>query len=903
MFNIIQFINSTIGSSEFLFVITVVSLLFKMWLFSAFFRYGVRLSVSRHLLVLMGLFLTGFIIDDIAWIVILIRKIFQLNWMAPLTGVVGRFAWVWYSIKYQALSLFVVNLVTKKFTLRKLDIPFLAISSTLCCYYFSIMITGYGVPCLSSELFIIQLTRFYLVPLFAVAIWKIVKNVKSNQVPTILTNQLRVLICYFVIPQICLELLNTTFSSPILPFNEYAFTSIIACSAMLILYYSVRHIMGLRFLNLKGHVESKESFNFVTDFKDILEQLSYVSSLKELSQLTQAFFQRAFVIPLGRTRLCLRQKDAVEQEKGSLYHDIVDMQTKVETFLATHEAPFDAVAGALHSSKIFIRDEIEFTNFYQESALGYEIISFLDTINADVFLPIYERKTISAYIIVERDARPGKLYTSKDRDEMLVFTNYLSNVINLLKYSNLEALQQREKELHEELYHKHQEINHYKESIRSFLRSHKERKIGIVFYKARRFSYANEAAQELIDADVNTEQGHPLALALKDIVRKVQEYKSSQTAFAYDAHGTKLVVTGIPSFEQSTVIIMLYYPEVADIIRAQFELLKDPSKWDYILYLETTQSGQLINQLIPGTGERLLNFKINLLESALSKKATLLDMPEDDLLPTIEIIHHISVRQQLHIVKLSTPERNHEVAMKLFGLNPLLGAHEEGLLQKLDNGTLFIENIHLLSLETQQSLADFITYGYFYKFRSDHKVAANVRIICSSNHDLAALASAGQFSKVLLNELKKASLSMPSLATLPDTEVAQLAEGFSHQAMKAETFKNIIHLSDKDRDKLLDQRPVSLHELKTKVHQVLVAKSTKHQLYDTTEFDPAYHVSDPELVQAVRMGKKALKDPHVMRILWNKFKNQNKIAVLLGVNRSSVNRRCQEYNLREDEIH
>ena len=29
-----------------------------------------------------------------------------------------------------------------------------------------------------------------------------------------------------------------------------------------------------------------------------------------------------------------------------------------------------------------------------------------------------------------------------------------------------------------------------------------------------------------------------------------------------------------------------------------------------------------------------------------------------------------------------------------------------------------------------------------------------------------------------------------------------------------------------------------------------------------------------------------------MTCLWNKFKNQNKIATLLGVNRSSVNRRC-----------
>jgi hypothetical protein len=52
-----------------------------------------------------------------------------------------------------------------------------------------------------------------------------------------------------------------------------------------------------------------------------------------------------------------------------------------------------------------------------------------------------------------------------------------------------------------------------------------------------------------------------------------------------------------------------------------------------------------------------------------------------------------------------------------------------------------------------------------------------------------------------------------------------------------------------------------------------------------------------ELVAAARLGKKALQDERVMVMLWNKFQNQNKISVFLGVNRSSVNRRCKEYNL------
>ena len=213
------------------------------------------------------------------------------------------------------------------------------------------------------------------------------------------------------------------------------------------------------------------------------------------------------------------------------------------------------------------------------------------------------------------------------------------------------------KQITEELYHKHQEINQYKESIRSFMRSNKERKVGILFYKYRKFTLANEAAQELVGIDLNANEGHPLTQTIRTLARRVQEYKTSQTTFAHDAKGQKIIINGIPSLEERATIILIHYPEVSDIIKTHFDQLKDPSMWDYVLYLETTQSGQLINQLIPGNSEKLLSFKINLLSTALSKKATLLDLPEEDLIPTVEVLHTISLRQTLHTIKLTAPEK------------------------------------------------------------------------------------------------------------------------------------------------------------------------------------------------------------------------------------------------------
>src|SRR5205823_2709570 len=120
----------------------------------------------------------------------------------------------------------------------------------------------------------------------------------------------------------------------------------------------------------------------------------------------------------------------------------------------------------------------------------------------------------------------------------------------------------QEKELKEELYRKHQEINQYKESIRSFLRSNKS--IGIIFYKNRRFTFGNQEAQELIKINPHVHEGHPITRTLKQLAHQVATYKTPRTSFAKDAQGSTLVFSGVPSLEHNNIIIIVHYPEISD---------------------------------------------------------------------------------------------------------------------------------------------------------------------------------------------------------------------------------------------------------------------------------------------------------------------------------------------------
>ena len=139
--------------------------------------------------------------------------------------------------------------------------------------------------------------------------------------------------------------------------------------------------------------------------------------------------------------------------------------------------------------------------------------------------------------------------------------------------------------------------------------------------------------------------------------------------------------------------------------------------------------------------------------------------------------------------------------------------------------------------------------------------------------------------------------TFPSLTTLPEDEISYLAQAFGEQSLHDKAFKKLLELTPRDAHKLAHTRPTSLHELRDKVQKIMQNKSKKNEIYHDTQFNPAYDITDPELMEAARLGKHALKDPKVLALLWSKFKNQNQIATFLGVNRSSVNRRCREYNL------
>lgn len=714
-------------------------------------------------------------------------------------------------------------------------------------------------------------------------------------IPRILHHQLKILVFCFIGPQLtfkffAFDLFSFNFYSPILKNALRVFNSLVMTSA---LYYCVYKLAGIRFLNTKRPVPRSNGFNFTNDFKKILIRLGHCTTTAEIKTITYKFFSDAFAIPEQKTRLFICDEDLSEQHDKHRYAAVATIMRALE------ETNLGSSLANIRTEKILVRDDAEFSAFYEEQ-FDDKQVSFLHEINADVFLPIFDKSVFIGFIIIEHDPDHNKLLTDRQQEEMILFAAYASSVINLLKNRNLDALLAYEKQLEEELYTKTREIEQYRESLRSFMKHSREQKIGIMFYRNGKFTSGNQTTQEFISHNPNTHMGHPISQALRQIAANVEKYKTAQTTITRMDNEKRLLISGIPSLENQSVIITLSYPEVSDIVKMQSDLLKNPSQWDYLLYLETTESGRLINQLIPGSGEVLLNFKLELLAAALNRRAILLSASPEDMLAIVELLHVIGLRKNLHCMHLTAPENNQNYGMELFGINNLLSTTKlaPSLCETLNKtGTLFIHNIQHLSMETQNHLLELLQYGTYRSLRSEQRVASDVRIIVSSTDDLQKLVTEGSFSLHLFNELKKGAVAVPAFDNLAQEEFNDLLAGLTRQLLRVKQAERVITLDEKEKTILYQEHTKSVQELRKKLYTHLMQKTSAQKLSGIFATSTLKEQLEPEIAEAVLLGKKALQDKRLLNFLWNKFRNQTKIASLLGVNRSSVNRRCREYDI------
>ncbi len=656
------------------------------------------------------------------------------------------------------------------------------------------------------------------------------------------------------------------------------------------IFWFCHTLLKLRFLNRSADIRLASNASYIDLFSHGVQELLKAKSIPQLKNSLIALFKKAFDIPSERIVIHLFASEK-EEEMSYEYQFGKDALAPfvLESLRANdviHSKAPNSLASLLADVKVLIREDLEFTSFYEPDGLECAI-HFLDMLEADIFMPLYSRTTLFGYIRFVREARPDRVFTGTEKRLIIAWGAYLDHIVHLIRYVTFEKVVSRQKELIEYAYEQYQQLEHYSESFEHLDKDSRGMR-GMLMYKNRRL-IGDEKATALLGDEVFKNPIHPIAKLLRQCGQSVERLKMSQQIALADAQGKKLIAYGAYSEHFDGVLFFVGFPDGLEFLSQTFKHTH-PLDRPYGLYLQTTKDGSLLNDLLPPQSKTFSLFKVSFLKSALSKKVILLDVPAKDLLPSVEVIHTISMRSQLHVLRMKEHEKEQEVASTLFGFQNKL--QDVPLLQKLnDVGTLFIENVHLLELKTQERLAEFISCGFFRPLKSDVKIESNVRLIVSSPHHLQLLAQEGRFSLPLAKMLNAHRLYFPCVAHVPTDELHEAIKDYGYQMLYEKNITQPLNADADVCDSILGLYPVSLQELKSAIYDALFVK--KLPKLTVSEDKATYE----EVERALRLGKNALKDMRVMAILWKRFGSYAHIATLLGVHRSSVLKRCREYGL------
>lgn len=152
------------------------------------------------------------------------------------------------------------------------------------------------------------------------------------------------------------------------------------------------------------------------------------------------------------------------------------------------------------------------------------------------------------------------------------------------------------------------------------------------------------------------------------------------------------------------------------------------------------------------------------------------------------LVHSRSMRGHAAFVVLNaaslTPSR---IEAELFGTedtNPNGGAEKLGLLERAHGGTLFIDEVADMHMETQGRLLRALQEQSFERVRGNKRVSVDVRVIAATNKDLQEEITAGRFREDLFYRLNVVPLRMPTLRERRD-DIAALSSHFLKRAADA----------------------------------------------------------------------------------------------------------------------
>jgi len=226
-----------------------------------------------------------------------------------------------------------------------------------------------------------------------------------------------------------------------------------------------------------------------------------------------------------------------------------------------------------------------------------------------------------------------------------------------------------------------------------------------------------------------------------------------------------------------------------------------------------------------------------------------------------------------------------------------------GLVERAAGGTLVLDEIGDLSMESQVKLLRLIQEGEYFPLGSDMPKTTDARIVVSTNQDLRALQNSGRFRKDLYFRLRAHHFHMPPLRERLD-DLPLLVDHFLEEAAR-ELGKGKPSIPEELNTLLSNYHfPGNIRELRTMVfdalstHQSRILSTKRFELHmqqERTEpgTDTQTNPSMPDATLQIGGTLPTLKQASqilIMEALKRTNNNQSMAAKLLGISRQTLAR-------------
>lgn len=267
-------------------------------------------------------------------------------------------------------------------------------------------------------------------------------------------------------------------------------------------------------------------------------------------------------------------------------------------------------------------------------------------------------------------------------------------------------------------------------------------------------------------------------------------------------------------------------------------------------------------------------------------------------------LHALSLRASGPFVTLSAaamaPERMEE---ELFGVEDGTGATRRvGALEEAHGGTLYIDELADMPLETQGKVLRVLVDQTFLRVNGAKKVRVDIRIVSSTSRDLPSLITVGRFREDLYHRLGVIPVQVPGLVERRE-DIPELVAYFA-RAYSAASGQPLRKLAD-DAIAVLQTRDWAgnVRELRNNVERILILASGDA----ATEITAAMLPSDNGgagavqgsfgiehlLVHPLREAREAFERDYITAQLGRFGGNISKTAHFIGMERSALHRKIK----------